>query len=338
MNLGNYKTIKIILISIVSVFVLYFAFIGIKTVSVELYALGAQKYQEIYAHRKISFGRGIVVQDGLGGPYADDFETDQVSFLRKYRIAEGAKFPTIGAKYFLVGDVETGQIIFSKGEDESVPIASLSKLMTAVIADENIGLEKETVISSRAMSTYGEQGNVRRGEKYSIETLFYPLLLESSNDVAESIAEFDERYTFILDMNTKAKLLEMTKTFYEDPSGLSSKNVSSPNDVFKLVQYISKYRNFIFEVTLNKSFRLGNKVWYSNSRFKNYDGYLGGKNGYIDAAGKTNVALFEIEFEGDHGEKEHNKRKIAIIILNTKDIEKDTKNILNYLQKNVRYE
>ncbi|MBP9763427.1 MAG: D-alanyl-D-alanine carboxypeptidase [Candidatus Pacebacteria bacterium] len=325
------------MVIIVSV-ILYFAFVGAVRVSAGLYVIASEKYQEIYANRKISFGRGIVVQDGLGGPYPESFESDKATFLRNYRINDGAKLPNIGARYFLVGDIETNQIIFSKEEGKSVPLASLTKLMTAVIADEKIGLEKETIISRSAINTYGEQGNVRQGEKYSIENLFYPLLLESSNDVAESIAEFDNRYTFLLDMNAKAKLLNMTETFYEDPSGLSSHNVSSANDLFKLVQYISKYRNFIFEITQEKSHRLNNKVWFSNSKFKNYKNYLGGKNGYISAAGKTNIALFEIEFEGDHGEKKDNKRKIAIIILNTRDIEKDTRNILNYLQNNVRYE
>jgi D-alanyl-D-alanine carboxypeptidase len=338
MNFTIYKIIKIVLIGLISGVVIYFAYIGGSRIFNKLYIVGQEKYEEEFAYRKINFGRGIVVQDGLGGPYSTPTDTEETEFLRKYRIAEGAKFPNIGAKYFLVGDIETNQIIFSKGEDLSVPIASLTKLMTALIADEKIGLEKETVMSQRAVNTYGEQGNVRRGEKYTIEQLFYPLLLESSNDVAESLAEFDDRDSFLTDMNAKAKLLEMTKTSYYDPSGLSFKNVSSLNDLFKLTQYISKYRNFIFEITQNKSHRLGKKVWYSNSKFKNYKGYLGGKNGYISAAGKTNVALFEIEFEGDHGEKEDNKRKIAIIILNTQDIEKDTKNILNYLQKNVRYE
>lgn len=331
------KIIKIILLSILSAVVLYFAFIGAVRITNTFYVAAKEKYEEDFAYRKIRFGRDIVVQRGLGGPYSEN-TGEESEFLRKYRIAEGAKFPSIGAKYFLVGDIETNQIIFSKGEDDSVPIASVTKLMTALIADEEIGLEKETVVSQRAVSTHGEQGNLRRGEKYSIEELFYPLLLESSNDASEVLSEFDDRFSFILDMNEKAKLLKMTKTSYNDPSGLSSKNVSSPEDLFKLVQYIAKYRNFIFEITQEKSHRLGNKVWYSNSRFKNYDGYLGGKNGFITAAGKTNIALFEVEFEGDHGDKKDNKRKIAIIILNTQDIERDTRNILNYLQKNVRYE
>ncbi|MEY2701723.1 MAG: hypothetical protein RLY43_356, partial [Bacteroidota bacterium] len=239
------------------------------------------------------------------------------------------------AKYFLVGDVDTKQIIFSRGENESVPIASVSKLMTAVLADEYIGLDKETVVSRRAVATTGEQGNLRTGEKYFIEDLMYPLLLESSNDAAEVISEFDDRDLFIEEMNKKAKALKMDKTSYLDPSGLSSRNVSSPTDLLTLVNYISKYRNFIFEITQEKSYRIRNKVWYSNSRFKNDKNWLGGKNGFISAAGKTNIALFKVRFEG---QKEGEERKIAVILLNTKDVERDTRSIMNFLQKNVQYE
>lgn len=329
--LKKHKIIALIILVVAGV-VLYFAGIGIIQSSKGVYQFVSEKYKN---NVRISFGRDMVVQDGVGGPYPDDSEEEIITPFGSYFIEEGAKIPYVSAKYFLVGDIESGEVIFSRGEDKSVPIASVTKLMTAVIADEKIGLEKETVVSSRALQATGEQGNLRRGEKYTIEHLLYPLLLESSNDAAEVISEFSDRDLFLADMNERAKLLKMKDTFYNDPSGLSSKNVSSVKDLFTLVQYISKYRNFIFEITQEKSFRLGNKVWFSNSRFKNQSNYLGGKNGYISAAGKTNIALFEIGFEGY---SRSTKRKVAIIILNTKDIEKDTRAILSFLQKNVQYE
>ena len=193
--------------------------------------------------------------------------------MGKYFVNENAKFPNIGAKYFLVGDLETKQVIFSRGENESVPIASVTKLMTAVIADEKIGLEKDIVVSRRAVSYTGEQGNLRVGERYSVENILYPLLLESSNDAAEAISEFEDRDLFIEDMNKKAELLKMEKTSYSDPSGLSSKNVSSPADLLTLANYISRYRNFIFEITQNKSYKFANKSWNSNSKFRNDKNY-----------------------------------------------------------------
>ncbi len=329
--LKNNKVV-ISLLGLLCLVILYFAGVGFVKVSQGVYVFASEKYKN---NLRISFGRDIIVRGGLGGPYSDRNGEVPTTNFRNYYVEEDAKFPNISAKYFLVGDIETNQVIFSRGEDASVPIASVTKLMTAVIADEKIGLEKETVVSSRAVSTTGEQGNLNRGEKYTIEELLYPLLLESSNDAAEVISEFDNRYTFLLDMNERAKILNLEKTSFEDPSGLSSKNVSSVKDLFSLSQYIYKYRSFIFEITQEKNYRLGRKVWHSNSRFKGDKNYLGGKNGYISAAGKTNVGLFSVKLNGD---ADFGERKIAIIILNTQDIERDTRNILSFLQKNVRYE
>lgn len=335
-NFFKSKKILIPTLVFVGTGALYFASIGIIGATKGIYGFANEKYENNLS-LKINFGRDIIVRDGVGGPYSEKTEEVEPTYLGNYYVDEDVKFPNVGAKYFLVGDVDTKQIIFSRGENESVPLASLTKLMTAVVADEKIGLEKETVVSRRAVGIAGEQGNLRVGEKYSIEEILYPLLLESSNDAAELIAEYDDREVFLADMNTRADLLKMEQTNYEDASGLSSRNVSSANDLLTLVNYISKYRNFIFEITQEKSYRLGNKVWFSNSRFKNYKDYLGGKNGYISAAGKTNIALFNVKFDSGASEEE-GQRKIAIILLNTTDIERDTKNILTFLQKNVRYE
>lgn len=313
----------------------YFALVGVVGAVKETYKFAKEKYENNIS-LKINFGRDIVVRDiGLGGPYSENDEDADMTPLGKYFVDEDARFPNIGARYFLVGDLETKQVIFSRGENESVPIASVTKLMTAVIADEKIGLEKDVVVSRRAVSTTGEQGNLRVGERYSVENILYPLLLESSNDAAEAISEFEDRDLFIEDMNKKAELLKMEKTSYSDPSGLSSKNVSSPADLLTLANYISKYRNFIFEITQNKSYKFANKAWNSNSKFRNDKSWLGGKNGFISAAGKTNIGLFKMKLGVGEDAKE---RKIAIILLNTQDIERDTRAILSFLQKNVQYE
>lgn len=292
-----------------------------------------EKAEDWNAKMNVSFGRDVVVKDNLGGPSSEFFEEESITYLKRYVVTDDKAFPKISAKYFLIGDLDTGQIIASHEESKSVPIASLTKLMTAVVADESIGLDKETAISNTAVDTYGRQGSLKRGEVYSVEELLYPLLLESSNDAAEAIAEYDNHFAFMLDMNAKAKLLEMTETSFEDPSGLSKNNVSSANDLFKLVQYIHKYRNYIFDISKEKSHRIGNKVWYSNSRFRNDSNYIGGKNGYTDEAGKTNIGIFSLPLEGEDG-----FRNIVVIILHSRDIEKDTRAVTSYLNKYVYYQ
>ncbi len=295
---------------------------------------GALYVSEHAGELSVHFGADVRVE-GRGGPELDVLTETEIdnTHPKQYVIKGSTTFPDISAKAFLIGDVKTGQIIASRQKDTERPIASITKLMTALVADETLNLDDETVISRTAVNTYGGAGGLRIGNTFTIEELFYPLLLASSNDAAEAIAEHKNRYTFLLDMNAKADSLGMEQTNYDDASGLSSKNVSSPADLFKLVQHIDKYRRYILDITMEKSHKARSVTWHSNSRFRNYDHYVGGKNGYIDASGKTNIAIFRLPLEGDEG-----FRDVAIILLNTKDAVVDTRTITTYLNKYVYYE
>lgn len=273
----------------------------------------------------------------LGGPAPNnDIDYDAISpgpFSKQYVAKGGVQFPNISAEAFIVGDINTGQIIASKNRDEVRPIASLTKLMTALVADETLGIKEETVVSRSAVNTYGRAGSLSVGDQFTIEELFYPLLLESSNDAAEAIAEHENRYTFLLDMNAKAAELGMTNTSYDDASGLSAKNVSSVEDLFTLVQYIEKYRSYILDITAEKRMSARGQTWYTSMRLSSYRDYVGGKNGYTDEAGKTNIGIFRLPLEG-----EDRYRDIAVIVFDSRDIEDDTRTIVRYLNKHVYYE
>ena len=295
---------------------------------------GALYISEHASQIAVHFGAGVKIV-GQGGPDIEITPTEDIGSThpKRYVIKGSSTFPDLSAKSFVIGDVVTGQVIASRQKDTQRPIASLSKLMTALVADETLNLKDETVISRSAVNTYGTQGGLKVGQTFTIEELFYPLLLSSANDAAEAIAEHKNRYTFLLDMNAKAKTLGMEQTNYEDASGLSSHNVSSAQDLFILVQYINKYRRYILDITTEKTHKARGMTWYSNSRFRNFDKYVGGKNGYIDASGKTNIAIFRLPLEGDD-----EYRDIAIILLNTKDAVADTRTITSYLNKYVYYE
>lgn len=257
-----------------------------------------------------------------------------ISFNEKgiYSTKNGAKFPKITAKAYIVADLESGAVIASYGEKVPLPIASLSKMMTALVSLETINQYKEATVSRTAFGTYGAQGNLRTGEKLKISTVLYPLLLESSNDAAEVLAEFAGRNTFIKNMNDKAESIGLFNTSFEDPSGLSKNNISTAEDLFKLARYIYKYKSFIFDITKLKDYTSDKHTWYSNSKFRNDDNYLGGKNGYTDDAHYTLATLVELPLG------EFQKRKIAIILLNSqKTTEKDTRAIILYLLNNVYY-
>jgi D-alanyl-D-alanine endopeptidase (penicillin-binding protein 7) len=291
-----------------------------------------------------------MVERALGGPGPEDeteadtltststpdtatsaSSTDTIAqYFRSLVVTPSAKNPPVIALSYLVADLKTGTVLISKNTNLQIPIASVTKLMTAVVADETLGLDTKTTITSDVINTYGTQGELKKGESYSVSELFYPLLLESSNDAAEALASTKNRNKFISDMNAKAQSLGLLHTSYEDASGLSPNNTSTVSDLFKLTQYIANYRKYIFDITAQKEKDLGKKTWFSNSRFKTDSEYVGGKNGYTDEALKTQVVLFDEDFDGE-------KRTIAYIILRSTDVAADIKNLRNFVHTSVEY-
>lgn len=239
--------------------------------------------------------------------------------------------PKVSAGAYLVGDLDTGEIILEKNQDKQFPLASVSKLMTATVASGLMGPDDVAKVSKKALATYGKNGNLKLGEKIKITDLLYPLLLESSNDAAEVIAEYFKRDTFIKLMNQTAFKLNLSKTTFEDPSGLSANNQSSVLDMFKLAGYINQKDPNLFPITTNQSYSNKKHTWFSNNQFLHDNGYLGGKSGFTDPAGQTVVSLFSIPL-GKSGE-----RHIAISLLQSEDRYKDVENILKYLNKNIYY-
>jgi len=237
----------------------------------------------------------------------------------------------VSSSSYLVGDLDTGEIILKKNEKEVLPIASTTKLMTALVSGELVKENDTAQVTSRAVATYGGNGNLYAGERIDIKQLLYPLLLESSNDAAEVLAEHFDRETFIRKMNQQADILTMEETSYEDPSGLSINNKSTATDLFKLAGYIYKERKNLLDITRLRSFNTKKHSWSSNNQFLRSDGYVGGKSGYTDPAGQTVVSLFSIPLS------EENTRPIGIVLLHSQDRFKDVQNILAYLKKNIYY-
>lgn len=237
----------------------------------------------------------------------------------------------ISAKAFLVGDLNTGEVILAKNQDQKFPIASTSKLMTALVAKEILTPEDSTRITKTALRTKGQNGELKLGEKIKITDLLYPLILESSNDAAEALALFFGRDSFISKMNEVAEKLQMTSTSFEDPSGLSSHNQSTSSDLFKLAGYLMQKQPDLLKITTERSYSNKKHNWSNISQFLGKDGYLGGKSGYTDSAKQTVVSLFNLPL-GQTG-----FRPIGITLLQSQDRKKDVEAILKYLNKYIYY-
>lgn len=237
----------------------------------------------------------------------------------------------ISSLSYIVGDLHTGEIILSKNADKVYPIASVSKLMTAVVADEISQKEDIAKVNAEALKTYGTNGGLYKGEQIKVKDLLYPLLLQSSNDASEVLARNYERESFIKKMNQQAEILKMVNTFYDDPSGLSSKNQSTVSDLFKLTGYIYKNKKNILEISKTRSYATKKHSWYSTNQFLRNSNYIGGKSGFTNPAKQTVVSVFELPLGKDI------KRPIGIVLLQSKDRARDVNTILKYLNKNVYY-
>lgn len=277
--------------------------------------------------KNVSYSRNIKQENLTANTIQTKEEKQKYFYINKGEEKE----LNIKATSYLVGDLNTGEVILSGNQDAKLPIASVSKLMTALVATEITDRENIAEISKSAVATHGDNGNLKIGEKIQTQELLYPLLLESSNDAAEAIAEHFGRDNFIKKMNEVAKVLDMSSTSYEDPSGLSPNNQSSVADLFKLVGYLNKEKKNILEITDKRSYSNKKHSWSNISQFLHKEGYFGGKSGYTDAAKQTVISLFSLPLGKENG------RPIAIILLGSPNRNNDVQNILKYLKKNVYY-
>ncbi|MFA6520590.1 MAG: CapA family protein [Candidatus Paceibacterota bacterium] len=239
--------------------------------------------------------------------------------------------PKVSAKAYLVGDLNTGEVILSKNQEVAFPIASVSKLMTALVATEITNADDTVQVSKKALATSGSNGELKLGEKIKTTDLLYPLLLESSNDAAEAIAEHFGRDSFISKMNEVAEILKMPNTSFADPSGLSINNKSTVSDIFKLTGYLTKEKPDLVGITTKRSYTNKKHSWSNISQFLGQDGYTGGKSGYTDPAKQTVVSLFNLPLS------ETGTRPIAITLLQSTDRKKDVESIVKYLKKYIYY-
>lgn len=251
-----------------------------------------------------------------------------------YPKEEPSEFPEISAQSYLVADLDSGQIFAEKNSQEQFPIASLTKLMTAIIVSENVDLRKSILIDEEMLKGYGSTKGLEKGKWFRVVELFYPLLIESSNDAAEALSYFLGRTKTIRLMNEKTKDILMDNTKFVDSSGFDPENVSTARDLFYLARYILNSRPLILEITKgNEVLSFGEidfniKDFWNKNIFINDPTFVGGKTGFIKAS--KNTAVFIFRFSANDGVE----RNVVIILLESENTEVDAQTIYRWLQEN----
>ena len=239
----------------------------------------------------------------------------------------------VTAPHYLIADIDNGSIIAASDLQDTVPIASLTKLMTAVVAAEKMNLDSRVEVTS---PTFVESLIPRLKERTNVSmySLMQLLLVESSNESAEVIAGEYGREKFVEEMNSKAKQVGMLSSTFVDPSGLGPENVSSLGDLFRLSQYIHNKRQFIFDITADgRISTIEGFDEFSNlqnfNQVKNVSNFEGGKVGETMAAGKTSVSIHKIKIQGSD-------RSVIIILLGSSSRTDDVHTLLKYVEQHFK--
>lgn len=237
----------------------------------------------------------------------------------------------INAQSFISVKIEPGygRILFSKNEEEKLPIASLSKLMTALVVLEEYDLSYNVAISQSAMDQEGEQGNLEEGEVLSVKNLLYITLIESSNKAAKALSEVMGTDKFVDLMNEKAKEMGLQNTHFEDSTGLDEKSYSTSVDLAKLSGYLFENYPLFREIIKLKEFDLylSNGVFHhklinTNKLLGQVSGVMGGKTGWTDSAKGCFMLIQE-------GQKD--KNYLIYVILGAEDRFLEMQKLINFI-------
>lgn len=204
---------------------------------------------------------------------------------------------SVNAKSTILMDMDTERIYYSENINEVRSVASISKVMTCILAIESGKLFEEVTIGDEINSAYGSAIYITKGEKMLLIDLLYGLMLRSGNDAALAISNYVSK-DFVKLMNEKAKEIGMTNTTFNNPSGLDIEgkgNFSTALDMAKLTIYA--YKNEIFrQIISTKKYTLKtNKntyLWINKHKLLHSKKYVvGGKTGFTDIARRTLITI-----------------------------------------------
>ena len=194
-------------------------------------------------------------------------------------------------------DTDNNRIIYANNVHNVRSVASISKIMTAIIAIESGKLDMEITIGDEINTAYGSGIYIKQGEVLTLKDLVYGLMLRSGNDAALAIAHYvgGSVEEFVKLMNEKAKEIGMKNSTFNNPSGLDEDkgNYSTAYDMAILTSYAMD--NEIFrEITGTKNYKLKTNLnyydWYNkNKLLTSYEYATGGKTGYTKIAKRTLV-------------------------------------------------
>ncbi len=287
---------------------------------------------------------GLLVTTGFDFSISESIDFFQSeskdNFLPQRIISQSLGIKTT-AKNIIIADEESGLELYKKNEQDMVPVASIVKLMTALVIldgnpdwDELITILPQDQIEGGIIYFFS-------GEQVRLKDLFSLMLIASSNEAAVALARNSGINDFVSAMNKKAREIGMDSTYFSEPSGIESSNISTAADLLKLtktafgieqIANASKLKTYEFN-TINTKRKV--KAYATNqllSSFLNSGEYeiLSGKTGFINKAGYCLVLRI----------KKNNSPVITMVVLGSESIEarwQETKGLADWVFSNYEW-
>jgi D-alanyl-D-alanine carboxypeptidase len=253
-----------------------------------------------------------------GNPYA-------VSLAGSDMFQQSFKHPPRAAMVF---DVKSGRVLWRRNPQETLPIASITKLMTALLVVQNTKASDEVLITPDALHYTGSGvGLLPRGRHVTVKALMYGLLLPSGNDAAIALADHvaHRQPRFVRMMNAKARQLGLRCTHFASPHGLEPGNRSCPADLAALARLDLHYKRIskiVRQAHAVVRFPIkGGKLWLNNTNpllRMGYPGTIGLKTGDTDEAGHCLIAVVK-----------RGSRELAVVLLHSPNTQQQARILLN---------
>lgn len=269
----------------------------------------------------------LVVQQDLSGllavrqPYVLPVSETDIP-ARDWEIGE----PAISAKSAVVYDLKNDRILYNRNLMKKLPIASITKIVSALVVLEKMELNKVIVIPPKAVNVTKEGGaELFSGESLTVDNLLKLMLIQSNNDAAYVLA-LGSGFDFVSEMNTLARRLNMVDSEFFDPAGFDDRGFSTTSDLINLIEYSLKYEYLWQIMGTEKAVILSEEGIIHNIQNTNKllgeTDIMGGKTGYTDAALGNMVTVFRKD-----------KNLLATIVLGSDQRFADTQTLYDWVLK-----
>lgn len=246
--------------------------------------------------------------------------------------------PVVDANAALVYHVESGRELWSKNARTKVPVASLTKLLSALVVEDLFLPDELVAIASGSVRVDGSKQTLYDGESLYVRDLVAMMLVESSNDAAYALSAYAKTHgvDFVARMNEKAWTLGMGDCVFTDPAGLDDNAYCTADDLVRLVRGALRQAPQLWPVMASPALkvnsadgRLVHEIKSTNELLDEIPGIVGGKTGQTDAALGCLILVVKLPEKDD---------TLVSIVLGSRARFSDTRSLISWAQAAYRWQ